>query len=623
MLVPHPIITFSCYNRSMKTQEHINNALTRQLKRLKGRRDNLQQRSNQLATLRLFALFAGGALTIFLLFGNNSLLFWLSLITTIVLFSIAVAAHRRVELSITKINIWRKQKHQQRARLHLNWKHIPQSPLEPSTDPLAVDLDLDRLHRLLNVATSYEGALRLRHMLLQSTPDLAHIQTQQGRINELVERPSFRNKLALNARLTLERRSDFDPSGVRDWLQASTPTKSVTAWLMILSALAVVNIAVFLIFGMSNLLGFTFGAYAFLYLSRIGMMGKMRENSQQVSDLLQRLQSVLTHIEQYPYHNAPYLRDLCAPIIDGQPSKRVGQLSRTLSAANLQGNLILWAILNVVVPWDLFFLRRLSQQKVALAPTIAEGIDIFYMLEALSGLANIAALNPQAITPTLYTDGVKPVFAANTLGHPLITANERITNNFAFQQVGDVVIITGSNMSGKSSFLRTLGVNLVLAYAGASVLADSFDARLMRIFSCIRVTDSLQDGISYFYAEVKRLRALLDTLQADHEYPLFFVIDEIFKGTNNRERLQGSASYIKALVGANGVGLIATHDLELTQLADGNEHIRNMHFREHVTDGRMVFDYVLRDGASPTTNALKIMAIEGLPVEEQVTSNEG
>jgi DNA mismatch repair ATPase MutS len=130
------------------------------------------------------------------------------------------------------------------------------------------------------------------------------------------------------------------------------------------------------------------------------------------------------------------------------------------------------------------------------------------------------------------------------------------------------------------------------------------------------VSDSVTDGISYFYAEVRRLKALLDALQGADDLPLFYVIDEIFRGTNNRERLEGSRSYIKALAAQAGVGLVATHDLELVRLADELPLITNYHFRDDIVDGQMHFDYRLRPGPSPTTNALKIMRHAGLPVDE-------
>jgi DNA mismatch repair ATPase MutS len=170
-------------------------------------------------------------------------------------------------------------------------------------------------------------------------------------------------------------------------------------------------------------------------------------------------------------------------------------------------------------------------------------------------------------------------------------------------------------MAGKSTFLRTIGVNLSLAYAGAPVNAERLETPLFRLFTCIKVSDSVQDGLSYFYAEVKRLQALLAATRIDDALPVLFLIDEIFRGTNSRERLIGSRSYIRALSEGTSVGLIATHDLELIKLANEIEGVANFHFREEVRGGRMVFDYRLRPGPCPTTNALTIMRLEGLPVD--------
>jgi len=238
----------------------------------------------------------------------------------------------------------------------------------------------------------------------------------------------------------------------------------------------------------------------------------------------------------------------------------------------------------------------------------------------LNSLATFAYLNPEYVLPEVVASekqGDRPVFRATGLGHPLIPMEQKVVNDFALPKVGEIAIVTGSNMSGKSTFLRTLGINLCLAYAGGPVNASAFHTSLFRLFTCIKISDSVTDGYSYFYAEVKRLKALLTTLELSEKeksMPLFFLIDEIFKGTNNRERLIGGESYISALVGRNCLGVVSTHDLELVKLADALPAITNYHFREDVIAGRMVFDYILRAGPSPTTNALKIMQMEGLPV---------
>ena len=230
-----------------------------------------------------------------------------------------------------------------------------------------------------------------------------------------------------------------------------------------------------------------------------------------------------------------------------------------------------------------------------------------------------AHLNPTYTWPVLngaHTDPQSVGLMAKSLGHPLIPANQRVANHVEIRGRGRILLVTGSNMSGKSTFLRTVGLNLCLAQAGAPVCAESFEWSWMRLYCCIRISDSLEAGLSYFYAEVKRLRVVLDAVRDHTQPPVLFLIDEIYKGTNNRERLLGSAAFIRELISSNGLGLISTHDLELAGLGKELASVTNLHFQETVDDGQMQFDFRLRPGPCPTTNALRIMAKEGLPVPE-------
>jgi DNA mismatch repair ATPase MutS len=265
------------------------------------------------------------------------------------------------------------------------------------------------------------------------------------------------------------------------------------------------------------------------------------------------------------------------------------------------------------VPWDFIFTHRLGILKKELAHLLPRWLDAWYELETLNSLANFAYLNPHYVLPELTADPKR--FSAQRLGHPLLSHATKVCNDFELDENQRIVILTGSNMAGKSTFLRTIGVNLCLTYAGAPVNAERLHTSLFRLFTCIKVSDSVQDGLSYFYAEVKRLQALLAATKVDDAMPVLFLIDEIFRGTNSRERLIGSRSYIRALSQSNTLGLVATHDLELVKLADAIVGVANLHFREDVSNGRMVFDYRLRTGPCPTTNALTIMRLEGLPVD--------
>jgi DNA mismatch repair ATPase MutS len=293
-------------------------------------------------------------------------------------------------------------------------------------------------------------------------------------------------------------------------------------------------------------------------------------------------------------------------------------MSRLVAAAGLTQNPALKVLVNLVVPWDFYFAHRLKQYRATLATQVPVWLDRWFELEALISLATFSYLHPTYTFPTIHAGSAEDnrvPFHSVALGHPLIPGERRVCNDFTMDAVGDVVVVTGSNMAGKSSFLRTVGVNLCLAYAGAPVVARALETRRFRLFTSIRVSDSVIDGISYFYAEVVRLRALLTALEQDHPLPLFFLIDEIFRGTNNRERLIGSRAYLRAVTGRNGLGILATHDLELAALAETIPSLRNYHFREFVQDGRMHFDYRLRPGPCPTTNALRIMEMAGLPVD--------
>jgi DNA mismatch repair ATPase MutS len=279
-------------------------------------------------------------------------------------------------------------------------------------------------------------------------------------------------------------------------------------------------------------------------------------------------------------------------------------------------------LINAIGPWDLLHTYRLQQLQDRIAAIAPLWFETLAELDAAASLATFAYLHPDCPWPSLYqsdgtvqSNGDRPILDARRLAHPLIPAAGRVGNDILLQGRGRIFLVTGSNMSGKSTFLRAIGINTCLAQAGAPVCAESFRWSLVRIGSCIRVDDSLDGGLSFFYAEVKRLKTILDSTQDSQGPPVLWLIDEVFKGTNNRERLIGGRALIATLAGGNGFGLVTTHDLELTDLERQLPSVTNVHFQETVAQGALQFDYRLRPGPCPTTNALRIMALEGLPVE--------
>ena len=592
--------------REKRLQAHL-----RQIERLQRRIDTLKTQSDQFSSLRLAIMGIGILATLGAYFSLGSLGFWGFLIPTILIFGVVVAIHRRIQNSLSAHKVWQHIKQLNIARMRLDWEDIPQL-LRAEKHPLEIDLDLRQVHRLIDTSTSRDGSLRLQGWLLTPHPDFDTIQKRQALIQEIIPMVIFRDRLILYANKT-----HHDGNAVSNWLKNQNEDPHLKTILRILWVLAGTTIVFFVPGTLGTIPPIwvaSWLAYVGLFFSQWRNTSSLFQEALTLHDTLKHLSTIFAHLETYHYGEKENLKTLCSPILQDKPSQQLAKLAQIVSAVSLQGNPILWMVINVIVPWDVYFAYQLNQEKKHLAESLPRWLDVWYELEALTSLANFAYLNPEYTFPT-FTNSENDIITTKNIGHPLIKNEMRVTNDFALDHLGEVIIITGSNMAGKSSFLRTLGVNLALAYAGSVVAAESLETRLFRVFSCIRVTDSLNDGISYFYAEVRRLKALLDALETPSELPLFFLIDEIFRGTNNRERLIGSQAYIQKLSGGQGVGLVATHDLELVRLADENPNITNYHFREEVTDGRMVFDYVLHAGPSPTTNALKIMALEGLPIE--------
>jgi DNA mismatch repair ATPase MutS len=337
---------------------------------------------------------------------------------------------------------------------------------------------------------------------------------------------------------------------------------------------------------------------------------------QELEQSLRRFGAVFKYLESRGCRSLPELNKICRPFLDARkrPSAELTRTGRIAAALGLRTNALLWLLVHALVPWDFFFTYRLEKLKKEIGDLLPLWLDTWSELEALNSLANFSWLNQHYSFPEIVSDG--KLFAGQKLGHPLLKPDRKICNDFELNDQNRIVILTGSNMAGKSTFLRSIGLNTCLAYAGAPVDAEHLRLSLFRLFTCIKVSDSVQDGLSYFYAEVRRLKLLLDAVKLRDELPVLFLIDEIFRGTNNRERHIGSEAFIRSLSNnGNALGLIATHDLELTKLADSISGISNFHFREEIGDGRMVFDYLLHQGPCPTTNALKIMQLEGLPVD--------
>jgi hypothetical protein len=591
-----------------------------QIRRVENRLGLLAGRHGRLAWARLAIAFGGGILVLASRNRVEPETSGLIVLIALVLFIAAAVWHSRLKAGIRRYQVWRDLKGLQLARLSLDWERIPvsQLPAPDQNHPFALDLDLagDRsLHRLVDTAVSQGGSRRLCDWLLQEVPDPDASRRRQELVRELAPMAGFRDKLLLNFRLVT--REQLEGGKLLAWLGNLTPTRRLQTALLAALALAVLNWVLFLL----NLAGrippywqLSLVAYLGFFLFNRVNTAPLLEAAAVLDDQLTKFRPVLRFLEEYRYGRHRLLYRLCRPVTEQKPSRRLRRVKLITAAVGLRMNFLTAIILNIGVPWDFICAYWMARQRDTFTRLLPAWLDLWYELEALCSLANFAYLNPASNFPEILGEVEEGgTLQAKGIGHPLIPPTQKVRNDFDLGE-SRAVIITGSNMAGKSTFIKTIGVNLALAYAGGPVDAESLRMSAFRLFACIRINDSVTDGVSTFYAEVKRLKQLLDAVRAEGQYPLFYLIDEIFRGTNNRERLIGSRAYIRALVGENGAGLISTHDLELAGLAEEHAFIRNHHFREEVVDGRMVFDYRLRPGPSPTTNALKIMRMEGLPV---------
>jgi hypothetical protein len=604
------------------------NRLENRIARLERRTEQLEKLSNKYWKARRVLFVCGVLLALLSCRYSGQILAWSLAASSMTLFCTVAVYHRKVRDSITANSLMLDIKQIQVARIHLDWERLPLSDQSPSeaTHPFATDLDITgerSLHRLLDSAVTREGSRRLKSWLLDIRPDALIIKKRQSLVHELKDYSLFRDKLQLRSRLasgdTKRQAGQWDSRVLVDWLEHPVRKDPLLGTVRLLGLLAALNITLILasVFGVAPpIWPAAFIAYVGVMIARQARIGAAWGEVQELEKVLYRFRAVFQYLESRQYANRPGLAEICAPFVETRkrPSAELKRLGRIASALGLRTNAILWLLVHAFIPWDYFFTYRLDLLKQDLEQLLPVWLDAWYELEAVNSLANFAYLNPTYVFPELTSAPM--VFEGSALGHPLIKPEVKVCNDFELNEHLRIVILTGSNMAGKSTFVRTVGVNLSLSYAGAPVNADRLLVSLFRVFTCIKVSDSVQDGLSYFYAEVKRLRSLLLATEIEQELPVLFLIDEIFRGTNNRERHIGGRAFIQALASrSTTVGIIATHDLDLVKLADEIPGIANFHFREEVRDGRLDFDYLLRTGPCTTTNALHIMRIEGLPTD--------
>jgi DNA mismatch repair ATPase MutS len=309
---------------------------------------------------------------------------------------------------------------------------------------------------------------------------------------------------------------------------------------------------------------------------------------------------------------ATYSNELAQKLFSQHTSGRIKELSVLINKLNYHLNLIVGAVLNAVFLWDIRQIIAIENWKRDNQDSLEEAFDVIANFEALMSLSSLHINYPEWCFPEI-VDKAGYTLTAQNIAHPLIAAKSRVENDYELDNTFKVDIITGSNMAGKSTFLRTIGINTILALSGAPVCATGMQVSVITLVSYMRIKDSLNESTSTFKAELDRLQMLLGAV--DHESKVFFLIDEMLRGTNSVDKYLGSKAVIELLIRKKAVGMVATHDLQIAHLEQQYpDYVRNFYFDIQVKNGEMLFDYKMKHGECKTFNASLLLKQIGIEI---------
>ena len=500
------------------------------------------------------------------------------------------------------------------ARLEERWEGLgePGDRFSDPSHPYARDLDLfgkGSLFELLSTARTRIGEETLASWL-KNPANAATIQSRQEAVEELRNNLDLREELALlgeDVRAGLDSES-FSVWGMRTPAQYSVKLRTV---IFLAAVYAVVSLAVWGCTGQHIwFLSAVLIELLLVYMTRSKIRPAAKEAEKACLDL-KILSLILSRLEQEAFTSLHLRKLRAANDRNGQPPSRIIARLNRLTELLESGRNPLFAPAAFLLMWEAQFVFLITAWHRKYGRAIDGWLAGIGEFESLSSLAGYAFEHPADPFPEL--TGETPYFEGRQLGHPLIPQSTCVRNDLKLDTHMRLLVVSGSNMSGKSTLLRTIGINTVLALSGAPVRAHYLRLSPLQPGASIRIIDSLKEGTSRFYAEITRLRQLVSLSRGP--VPLLFLLDELLHGTNSYDRRIGAEAVAKALVKRDAIGLLTTHDLSLAHIADLlAPRCENVHFEDHIKNGKMVFDYRLHPGVVTNSNALELMRSVGLEV---------
>ncbi len=586
----------------------------------KSQESEMRKQADRVSNLRLLVFLIGMAAAVFLFIqaGRGSAFISLTVFTS--LFIYLIIRHRRLSREAERLACKTEVNRRYMGRMRSDWMEFEDCGQEFVNKDNQYTSDLDifgpkSLFQWICAAKTHYGRISLKKLLEEPDKDTDAIIKRQNAVRELAEKTDFCQELQSEAMLakgvnmnpeklldyTEERTTRFKNKGIINlfYILPGSFTLSLTLWLLGASVPLFVPLLLLTV----QMIMFAAG-----YIKNSEIVNRVYG----LKKHLGAYSSLLQLIEQEQFKDK-YLSGLRQELYTGSESASASlkKLESIANAVDVKYSTVLYFILNAALLWDYHCVFALEEWKELYGKHNREWLETVGQVEALSSLAVIGHMYPEWIFPTFSQTGLR--FDAISLGHPLISKDSCVRNDLKIDS--GACVITGSNMSGKTTLLRTVGINLVLAYAGAPVFAQKLECAIMGVFTSMRVHDDLGSGISTFYAELLRIKMIIDN--SKKKLPMIYLIDEIFMGTNSMDRITGARSVLKNLSKSWIIGLISTHDFELCDLEqEEGVHVENYHFMETYSNNEIRFDYKLRPGRSRTTNAKYLMKMVGIELEE-------
>jgi len=535
-------------------------------------------------------------------------------------FVVCITLHRRNRAAAARAATLARLNRRAVARVRRQWHDYPAPPAPASYEVAALARDLDlfghaSLFQLTCTACTPQGRAALAQWLLHPAPP-AEIKERQPAMRELAE--------------LLAWRQEFEFRGSKDGAQFDDPAEFLAwaegeSWLKTRPALAIYSVvapALLIVLAALQIIGWTphpwWGAILLVSIAVTWLtMRQIHGIFAQVSRSEQPFEryALLMEWASAAKFQSSLLRDLQQRLTaDGRDAAaQLRALQRLVTLADLRFSSIVYGPIQVITMWNVHVLRGIESWQRGAGRHTRQWLAALAEIEALSSLAALAHAEPAWVNAQLHEE---PIIQAEALGHPLLPAS-RVTNDVELGPPGTFLLVTGSNMSGKSTLLRSLGVNVVLAQAGGPVCAAALRMPPLRVGASIRVQDSLEEATSLFMAELKRLKQVIDDAAAGGA-TFLYLLDEILHGTNSHERRIAVRAVLERLLTLRALGAVSTHDLDLAAASELAQAARAVHFRETIIEtpaGRkMTFDYQMRPGLATTTNALALLEMVGLVV---------